>query len=503
MALESMDRGIKVPLIFNLVFSVSLVTLTFIHLVMVTRTLSGADLLVYGGISTLYNILALLTTRHLQWGARSYVREGRRLIGEYRGLTTMSILAFISIPLPIVHLFIKPLDPVWIAALVLDSLATTYFYSFIQILNIVAPRYYSLVFSSNYLFRVAYIAWILYQGGRLAAIDAVLADAVGMGLSTLMMILLVGGAIPLGLLIPRRPDIDSLWRNLRLAVAQYILLPRSNQPSIQYFIAFFLRIGEALVNSLWIVYKILAWGRSFFRGFFAVIYSRQFYGGVDKRVFTEYIDFILYILTPILTSSLYLHRPILSIFRPEYIEYSYLVPLAVLLLILEVVRISLIRLAFGGDRVDIDGFEGVPKGLFYRVSSLELRFFLLFITPAIVGSYILLVVGIPILIPLLLLGILLVQLVLEVILIYRFLSPRLGIGYSSVNPILFLLVSLGVLPLYLYLGTGELVVRDIFIEGPVLLLHLIMGYALYFLLSLSIPWVRRHVRILLGGLMGR
>jgi len=57
-----------------------------------------------------------------------------------------------------------------------------------------------------------------------------------------------------------------------------------------------------------------------------VIYSRQFYGGVDRRVFTEYLDFIIYILTPALTFSLYLHRPILSIFRPEYIQYSYLVP---------------------------------------------------------------------------------------------------------------------------------------------------------------------------------
>ncbi len=58
------------------------------------------------------------------------------------------------------------------------------------------------------------------------------------------------------------------------------------------------------------------------------------------------------------------------------------------------------------------------------------------------------------------------------------------------------------LPLYLYLGTGELLVRDIFVEGPVLLLHLILGYALYFLLSLSIPWVRRHVKILLSGVLG-
>jgi len=503
MALESIDRGIKVPLIFNLVFSVALITLTFIHLVIVARTLPGEDLLIYGGVSTLYNILALLLTRHLQWGARSYVREGRQLVDEYRGLSTVSILGFVSIPLPVIHLFIRPLDPVWVVALILDSVSTTYFYSFMQVLNIVAPRYYSLIFSSNYFFRVIYIGLVLGMGGRLSALDAVIGDAIGMGLSSILMILLVGGAIPYRFLLPSLPSLESLSRNLRLAVAQFILLPRSNQPSIQYFIAFFLRIGEALVNSLWIVFKILAWGRSFFRGFFAVIYSRQFYGGVDRRVFTEYLDFIIYILTPALTFSLYLHRPILSIFRPEYIQYSYLVPLAILLLILEVVRISLVRLAFGGDRVDLGDFEGVPKGLFYRVSSMELGLFIIFIIPAILGSYILLVMGSNELIPPLLLGLLLVQLVMEILLIYRFLVPRLGIGYSSYNPLLFFLGSLVVLPIYPLLGTGEILVRDIFVEGPVLLAHLGLGYALYFLVSLSIPWVRRHVKVLLSGLLGR
>jgi len=73
----------------------------------------------------------------------------------------------------------------------------------------------------------------------------------------------------------------------------------------------------------------------------------------------------------------------------------------------------------------------VPKGLFYRVSSMELGLFIIFIIPAILGSYILLVMGSNELIPPLLLGLLLVQLVMEILLIYRFLVPRLGIGYSS------------------------------------------------------------------------
>jgi len=498
-SIRSLDRGVKKPLLYNLLAAALTILLTFLHLIIVSRTLSESDLVLYGSITTFFNILGLLVSRHLQWGARILVRMGGEAVDGYIGINTLAVLIGLAISPLFIHLFIAPLDAQLAIIIILYSIVVTYFYSFIQIVNIVATKYYTFIFMLNYFGRVILLVTVISQASRLDAYYALYSDILGISISLLAIAAILRSVFPLRLFLLGSIDIGLSTRTFRLAVPQFLLLPRINIPNIHYFIVFFLRIPEVIINSLWVVYRMLSWGRSFFRGFFSVIYSKQFYGELDERVFREYIDFILYLITPVLLYSTYLHIPIVSIFNPGFTPFSYLVPLAILLLLLDIIRISMIRIVFGGDTVDIDDDSvGIPKGIFYRVALLEAKLFAIFILPAISVSYLLATLGLGDLVPPLLLGLFTLQLVLEVYLIYRIVNSRWGFSYRSFNPLYFISASLPGLIYLISVDAGGVVVKDIFVEGPILVAHLSMAMSIYILSSLTIPWVRRHITSLLG-----
>ncbi len=498
-SIASLDRGVKLPLLYNLGAAVLTIIFTFSHLIFVSRVLSHQELLIYGSISTLYSVVGLLVSRHLQWGARIFIREGRGSAPDYAGLTTLGLLISLAVAPIFIHLFIAPLDPELALISILYAVATTYFYSYIQVVNLVATKYYTFIFLLNYLARLAVLAISLPIFGDVSAYIALLGDVAGHSTSVFTIMLLLHRVVPIQAYLPHPFSPSLVRRTFALSIPQFLLLPRINVSNIHYFIAFFLRIGEAIINSLWIVYKLLSWGRSFFRGFFSVIYARQFYGGLDNRVFREYIDFLVYLTTPMIVYSFYIHAPIVSLFKPEYIGYSYLVPFAVSLLLLEILRISLIRIVFGGDDVDIRGDdEAIPKGIFYSVSLLEMKIFLLFIIPTALASTVAAYLGYPEYVPGILIASFIIQVVVEVIVIYRVIRSRWGLIYRSINPLLFILASIPGLLYLMYVDASSLIVRDIFVEGPILALHLTVSIAIYFVASLAIPWVRNHIKILLS-----
>ena len=500
--IDSIDKGLRLPILYNLVSSGLTFLITILYITVVARILSPEAFYIYSSIYTLYTLATLLSTRVVQWAARDYVRIGEKVYNGFSTLFLLSTLLSSTLsPMLIIYLLHPNVIDVF-HILVVYAASAVFFHYVINLIGLIGPRYYNLLYLISISIRLVWVLASLYLFNIKGYIVPLTGELWGYLVSASMGIVLSKGRIRYRLFIPKGLDLKYVNRILRLSIVNYFNMLRSNLPNIHYFIAYFAGLATILINSLWIVYRILSWGTTFFRGFFTVIYSRQFYNRLGGHDFSEYLNIISYMLVPTIVYSLYLHRSLVSIFNPKYVEYSILLPIALSLILLEVIRITLLKLSFGVENIDksldTPELKEVFSSHFTEVSMIQIRNLLLISTILTIAIYLLEVTGYTVYIPYLFLILYIVEVIWDDLDMYVKVRKYTRLGIDILNILFFVLASIpGYIYLY-YFGVGELIVVDIFPDSIPIIIHMSVAYVIYVLTSLIIPWVRRDLKALIN-----
>jgi len=505
-AIESMDTGLRLPILYNIVSSIFNIVLSLSYVIIVARVLPPMEFLAYSSIYTFYTFLTPLLTRGVQWSSRDYIRFGREAQPLFSGLYTLTIALGILIAPTLIHIFIYPLAmESFIVVLLYGVVIITHYYT-LNLISLIVPRFYNLTSLISVLTRFTLLLFILFIYGSITFIVPLSVEVIGYFIGISSIFILTRGRISPSLFRPNKPSYKYILRVVKLSITNYVNMFRTNLGNIHYFIAFFMGLADILVNSLWIVYRVLNWGKSFFRGFFIVAYSRQFYRRMGGYDFTNYFNLLAYLIIPMFMLSIVVHRPITSLFNPKYMIYSPLIPIAILLVLLETLRITFLRVTFGGETIDKDMDDVEVKDIlstnFFMISFIQLKvMFISLLTLTITGIYFVLQ-GLTTYVPYLFLIFFVLEAFIEVILMYRRLSTHIDIKID-VSTILFL--SLASIPstIYLYyIKAYEIVVRDIFTDAIPLLFHISTSFLIYIAFSMLNGWSRRQLKGLIDYLVG-
>ncbi len=505
-AIETIDTGLHLPILFNSLASILNLIVSIAYVIILSRVLNPSEFLIYTSIFTFYSFITPLINRLAQWSARDYVRWGDKVIYKYSGLYSFAGL-FLSMVLPIISYFtVYSLPFTHNLILVFYGLSIITFNYMLLLVGLVAPRFFNMSSLISVFIRLITIFVFIQLYGRIEYIIPILAETIGYSTSFFIALIILRNRISYRLFIPSRPDIKYISRTVKLSITNYLNMVRSNIGAIHYFILFYLRLSEILINSFWLIFRILRWGRSFFRGFFVVAYSRQFYKRMNRDYFLDYFNLILYLTIPFLMFSLVIHQTLTSIFNPKYIVYSLLVPISILLIIVETFRTTLIRTVFGSEDIDISleniSIKMVFDTRFFKLSFMQFKimviFFLILAVSVVVSTYIGLIDGLPYIFA----SILVFESTIETIFMYRSSKDTLNIDVDLFNPFLLVLASIpGTLYLYFF-NIGGIIVRDIFIDVIPVLIHLSVAFITYFIFSMISPWVRIEIKRF-ASLLGR
>lgn len=500
-AVESIDRGFRLPILYNILFSFSSILFTLPYVVVLVRVLSPLEFLFYSSIFTFYTVLTLLLTRMVVWTSRDYIRLGRDIEGLYRGIYTLTLSVGITLGVFVIHYAIKSLSFIDAAVISLYGFSAITYSYVAQLIVLIAPRFFSLLSTVNQGFRLTIIVPIVYLSGSISYITPLTIEAIAYLVAVSSAFYLVKGRIRPNLYLPTSPSLRYVLRTIKLSIIGYMNIFRNSAGNIHYFIAFFMGLAEILLNTLWIVYRVMEWGRAFFRGILVVVYQRSFYRGVGEYDFKNFFNILMYILIPILMISLVMHSPITSIFNPKYTVYSQLIPLAITLVILEVLRMALIRIVFGSETIDRDvddiGIDDILESEYFRVSYTQFRL-MLFITILLLslGIY-LLIIDRAVYIPYIFISALLLESLIDDIILYKRLIHDKGLSIDISQIIHFLLYSIPSIVYLYYIGGYNLLVKDIFPDIIPIGIHIALAYGIYVLLSFSSKWVRNEFRRLI------
>ncbi len=497
-AVDSIDTGLRLPILYNVVFSVFNAVISISYIILLARVLIPSEFLAYSSIFTFYTLMAPLLTRVVQWSARDYVRLGDDVKPLFSGLYTLTLVIGVLLAPTFIHLFIKSLTFEDLLVIIAYGVVIiTYSYA-INVVALVGPRFFNLILLISLLTRFSLVFVILFIQGSLSYIIPLSMEVVGYTFAILSSMVFMRGRISLSLFIPSMPSTKYVVRIVKLSIANYINVLRGNLGDIHYFIAFFMGLADILVNSLWIVYRILNWGKSFFRGFFIVVYSRQFYRRMSRYDFTSYLNLLLYLIVPMFMMSLVIHRSITSIFNPQYVVYSQLVPIAILLIFLESLRITFLRLVFGSETIDanMDGidFRGIFKSRFFTISFIQIKVMVLSILMLLITSIFLVIQGSVEYVPFAFLIYFIFEAMVEVIIMYRKVSSDMEVKIDYKTPLYLVVASIPSLIYLSYIGANNIIVRDIFPDVIPLLLHISIAFTIYVVFSLLSGWVRKELK---------
>ncbi len=497
-AIESIDTGLRLPILYNVVFSVFNAVLSISYVIVLARVLIPSEFLAYSSIFTFYTLMAPLLTRVVQWSARDYVRFGDDVKQLFSGLYTLTLAIGMLLAPTFIHLFIKPLTLEDLLVIIAYGVVIITYSYIINVVALVGPRFFNLILLISLLTRFSLVFTVLLIQGSLSYIIPLTMEIIGYAFAVLSSIVLMRGRISPTLFIPSIPSIKYVVRIVKLSIANYINVLRGNLGDIHYFIAFFMGFADILVNSLWIVYRILNWGKSFFRGFFIVAYSRQFYRRMSRYDFTSYLNLLLYLIIPMFMMSLVIHRSVTSIFNPQYVVYSQLVPIAILLIFLESLRITFLRLIFGSETIDVNmdniDFRGIFKSRFFTISFIQIKVMVISILLLFVTSIFLVIQGYIEYVPFAFLLYFILEATVEVILMYRKVSSDMEVKLDYTTPLYLVVASLPSLLYLSYTGANNIIVKDIFPDVIPLLIHISIAFTIYVVFSLLSGWVRDELR---------
>lgn len=506
-AIESIDRGFRLPILYNTVSSALNLLISLLYIVILARVLPPHEFLAYSSIFSFFTLLTPLLTRVVQWSSRDYVRRGDYVKNLFSGLYTLTLIVGVFLAPSLIHFFIKALSVAEIPIIVLYGIAIITYYYTLNLISLIAPRFFNLTSFISLITRFSLVLSILFVYGSISYIIPLSMEFLGYTFSVAASFIFTRGRVHPSLFRPSMPSIRYFLRMIKLSITNYMNMLRDSLGNIHYFIAFFLGLTDILVNSLWIIYRVLNWGKSFFRGFFIVIYSRQFYRRMSKYDFTNYFNLLLYIIIPIFMISLVMHSSITSIFNPKYIVYSQLLPIAVFLVLLEILRLTFLRLAFGSETIDVNmddvRIKDIISTRFFRISYIQFKTMVVTTSLlAISGAYLVFQGFINYIPPLFLISFI-VEALIEVTQMYRRISSIVDITLDLKTPIYLFLASIPA-TLYLYYARAyEILVKDIFPDVIPLLLHLVTAFSIYFVLSLSSGWVRREFKGLIKYFLTR
>ncbi len=507
-SVDSLDRGLRLPILYNAISSIFTLIVTLIYLTVLARILNPDLFLIYSSIYTLYVFTTSLSTRVVQWAARDYVRRGENSLRDFSSLFWFSVSISTIINPSIIILILYPFTSIYLHIFILYSFTAALFQYVINLIALISPRYYNSIFLFSISTRLIWVLSFLYLFNVKGYIIPLMGESIGFLLASIIGITINKGKINYRLFIPNRFNPRYIIRMFKLSIINYLNMFRGNLPNIHYFIAYSAGLSTLVINSLWIVYRLVGWGATFFRGFFVVIYSRQFYNRLGESDFSEYVNIISYILIPGIIYTIPIHRAIISFFNPKYIDYSYLLPISILLIFLEVIRITLLRISFGLEDIDRKYFESLSisaifNSIFWRSSYIQLRNLILFSSSLFILLFILNSMGFSGYTPITILSIYIVEVVIDVVNMYISLGKYVSLSIDIRNMFYFIIASLpGLFYLHIF-KVGDLVVSDIFTDSIPLLIQLSLAYAIYFILSLSIPWVRRDLKSLIDFIFTR
>ena len=501
-AVESIDTGLRLPILYNVVASAFNILISVLYIIILARVLPPTEFLAYTSIFTFYTLLTPLLTRVVQWSSRDYVRFGDEVKPLFSGLYTLTILVGVFTAPTLIHFFIKALSIQELPVIILYGIAIiTYFYT-LNLVSLVAPRFFNLTSLISMFTRFTLVLTVLLTFGSISYIIPLSMEIVGYTFGIASSLLLTRGRISPSLFKPYKPSLKYTVRIVKLSIINYVNMLRANLGNIHYFIAFFMGLADILVNSLWIVYRVLNWGRSFFRGFFIVVYSRQFYQRMSKYDFKSYLNILLYLIIPMFMISLVMHKPITSLFNPKYMVYSQLIPIAILLVLLESLRVTFLRLTFGGETIDakMDDIKvrDILSTNFFKISVIQLKAMTIStVLLAFIGVYFVFQ-GYTLYIPYLFLVFFILEAITEVILMYRKASSYMEMSVDKYTPIYLVLASIPSNLYLYYVGAYNIVVKDIFPDALPLISHIAIAFLIYIVFSLSSRWVRSEVRGLIN-----
>lgn len=501
-AVETIDRGFRLPILYNMLFSFSSILFTIPYVVILVRVLPPLEFLFYSSIFTFYTVFTLFLTRMVVWASRDYIRFGVDVERLYRGIYTLTLSIGLILGLLIIHYVIKSLDLIDGIILSLYGFSIIIYSYVAQLIVLVAPRFFSFLSMVNQCVRLLTLIPIIYLGWSISYITPLTIEVMSYLTAVSFAFYLVRDRVKPKLYIPAIPSMEYVLRTIKLSTIGYINLFRYNVGNIHYFIGFFMGLSEILLNILWIVYRVLDWGRGFFRGFQVVVYQRSFYKGVGEYDFKNFFNMIIYILIPILIISIVMHRPITSIFNPKYTGYSYLIPLAITLVILEVVRIALVRIVHGGETLDREvkniGIDDILASEYFKVSYNQFKYMLYIIIVLIpIGIY-LLAIDRAIYIPYIFISAFLLESLIDNIILYkRFINDK-GLSIDISQIFYFIVYSIPSTIYLYYIGGYNFLVKDIFPDIIPIAIHIAIAYGLYLILSLSNKWVRNEFRRLIN-----
>ncbi|HIQ12870.1 MAG TPA: hypothetical protein EYH44_00560 [Thermoprotei archaeon] len=179
-----------------------------------------------------------------------------------------------------------------------------------------------------------------------------------------------------------------------------------------------------------------------------------------------------------------------------------MIPLAITLVILEVVRIALVRIVHGGETLDREvkniGIDDILASEYFKVSYNQFKYMLYIIIVLIpIGIY-LLAIDRAIYIPYIFISAFLLESLIDNIILYkRFINDK-GLSIDISQIFYFIVYSIPSTIYLYYIGGYNFLVKDIFPDIIPIAIHIAIAYGLYLILSLSNKWVRNEFRRLIN-----